>query len=128
MTKEICICIIIVISVFFVDFISTNNTKQSALELEKGFDEIRLELEKDEINEEEINSKMKFIKEKWQDKYEKLAFYIEHDELEKVKTEFTSLKAYVRFEKDDAFEALDKIRFIIRHIEEKDDLRMKNVL
>ena len=57
-----------------------------------------------------------------------LSCYIEHDELEKVKTEFTSLKAYVKFEKDDAFEALDKMRFIIRHIEEKDDLRLKNVL
>ncbi len=57
-----------------------------------------------------------------------LSCYIEHDELEKVKTEFTSLKACVKFEKDDAFEALDKMKFIIRHIEEKDDLRLKNVL
>lgn len=56
-----------------------------------------------------------------------LSCYIEHDELEKVKTEFTSLKACIRFQKDDAFEALDKMSFIIRHIEEKDDMRLKNV-
>ena len=56
-----------------------------------------------------------------------LSCYIEHDELEKVKTEFTSLKACIRFQKDDAFEALDKMSFIIRHIEKKDDMRLKNV-
>jgi len=56
-----------------------------------------------------------------------LSCYIEHDELEKVKTEFTSLQSCIRFQRDDAFEKLGKMSFIIRHIEEKDDLRLKNV-
>ena len=128
MTKEICICIIIVISVFFVDFISANNTKQSALELEKGFDEISLELEKDEINEEEINSKMKFIKEKWQDKYEKLAFYIEHDELEKVETEIYALNANIDTQKyEEAIEKIERFKFILKHIEDKENLSFENI-
>lgn len=91
------------------------------------------ELEKLEIclsdgRNEDAENKISEIDHYFNESEDVLSCYIEHDELEKVKTEFTSLKAYVRFEKDDAFEALDKIRFIIRHIEEKDDLRMKNVL
>ena len=78
------------------------------------------ELEKLEIclsdgRNEDAENKISEIDHYFNESEDVLSCYIEHDELEKVKTEFTSLKAYVRFEKDDAFEALDKIRFIIHY-------------
>ena len=42
-------------------------------------------------------------------------------------TEYTSLKTYCKLEQEEAFEALDKMAFIIKHIEEKDDLKLKNI-
>ena len=40
-----------------------------------------------------LQSDMKKVKEKWEERYKILAFYIEHDELEKVETELTRLEA-----------------------------------
>lgn len=128
MTKEIYICIIIVICVICAHFACTNYTKNSTFELEKIFNEIKLELEKDDSNDEEINSKMKFIKEKWQDKYEKLAFYIEHDELEKVETEIYGINANIDTGNyDEAIEKVEKCKFILKHIENKENLSFKNI-
>lgn len=128
MTKEIYICIIIVISVICAHFACTNYTKNSTFELENIFNEFKLELEKDDSNDEEINSKMKFIKEKWQDKYEKLAFYIEHDELEKVETEIYGINANIDTGNyDEAIEKVEKCKFILKHIGNKESLSFKNI-
>lgn len=128
MTKEIIISIIIVISVIIIDIFSLNYTKQSRVELENCFEEIRFELEKIEPDEREINNKMKFIKEKWKDKFEKFAFYIEHDELEKVETEIYCLNANIDTnEYEQAIEKIEKCKFILRHIEEKENLNFKNI-
>lgn len=42
-------------------------------------------------------------------------------------TEYTSLKTYCELEQEEAFESLDKMAFIIKHIEEKDDMKLKNI-
>ena len=76
---------------------------------------------------EEANKKIDEIDEYWQKSEDTLSFFIEHDELEKVMTEYTSLKTYCKLEQEEAFEALDKMAFIIKHIEEKDDLKLKNI-
>ena len=75
----------------------------------------------------EANKKIDEIDEYWEKSENLLSFFIEHDELEKVMTEYTSLKTYCELEQEEAFEALDKMAFIIKHIEEKDDLRLKNI-
>ena len=128
MTKEIIISIIIVIAVILFDILSSNYTKQSRQELENCFEKIRFELEKKEPDEQEINNKMKFIKEKWKDKFEKFAFYIEHDELEKVETEIYCLNANIDTkEYQQAIEKVEKCKYILRHIEEKENLNFKNI-
>ena len=71
---------------------------------------------------------MKFIKEKWKDKFEKFAFYIEHDELEKVETEIYCLNANIDTkEYQQAIEKVEKCKYILRHIEEKENLNFKNI-
>ena len=128
MTKEIIISIIIVISVIVVDFVSSNYTKQSRLEIEKCLKDLRYELEKEYPNETELENKIQFTNEKWKDKYEKLAFYIEHDELEKVETEIYGLNANIDTkEYNQAIEKIEKCKFILKHIEEKENLNFKNI-
>lgn len=56
-----------------------------------------------------------------------LSCYIEHDELEKVQSSLTVLNSYVRMESDDAFSEANDMSFIIKHIKEKDDLKVKNI-
>ena len=76
---------------------------------------------------EEANQKINEIDEYWKKSEDIVSFFVEHDELEKVMTEYTSLKTYCKLEQEEAFEALDKMAFIIKHIEEKDDLKLKNI-
>ena len=129
MAREIIISVIIVISVFIIDFTTSRYTEQTISEFEQDFKEIRFELEKKEsIKKEYINNKMEKIKEKWQKKYEKLAFYIEHDELEKVETEIYNLKANIDTDEyEEAIEKIEKCRFILKHIENKETLSIKNI-
>ena len=64
----------------------------------------------------------------WREKYEKLAFFIEHDELEKVETELTELTAYIKIEEyEEAINPLETSIFILNHIKEKFRLNMKNI-
>ena len=56
-----------------------------------------------------------------------LSCYIEHDELEKVQSSLVLLESYIKMESDEAFSEANQMSFVIKHIEEKDDLRIKNI-
>ena len=57
---------------------------------------------------------------KWEQKQKKLAFYIEHDELEKVHTSIVKMKSYVENENfSEAMAELEEGKFVIEHIQEK---------
>ena len=126
MSKEIVISTIILIIIIIANIWVSHFIDEKLNYIVKELDELESALT--EENYSKANDKLDEIDDYFNKSEDMLSCYIEHDELEKVKTEFTSLKTFVRFEKDDSFESLDKMRFIIRHIEEKDDLKLKNVL
>lgn len=37
------------------------------------------------------------------------------------------LESYIKMESDEAFSEANQMSFVIKHIEEKDDLRIKNI-
>ena len=125
MTKEVIIAIIIFILIVSANLWVSHFIDGKLNYIIAELDELEAVL--NDGNYEEAQKKIDELDEYFGDSEDVLSCYIEHDELEKVKTEFTSLKTYIRLEEDDAFEALDKMAFIIRHIEEKDDIRLKNV-
>ena len=128
MYKEIWISIAIVIIVSAADIVSNNYTKNSVKDMSASLNEIRYELEKNEKDESIIKDKMVDINQKWRDKNEKLSFYIEHDELEKVETELYALNANVDIKDyEQAIEKIEKCRFILKHIENKERLSLKNI-
>ena len=126
MSKEIVISTIILIIIIIANIWVSHFIDGKLNYIVKELDELESALTEENYG--KANDKLAEIDDYFNKSEDMLSCYIEHDELEKVKTEFTSLKACVRFEKDDSFESLDKMRFIIRHIEEKDDLKLKNVL
>ena len=128
MYKEIIISVIIVITILCVDIISSNYTKQSVEEIETCFENFRNELEKDVVDENKIKFHMEEVKEKWHSRYEILAFYVEHDELEKVETEVSALNAKKKKKKyEEAIEKLERSEFILKHISDKEDFNFKNI-
>lgn len=126
--KEIIICVIIVIIVVTFDFISSNYTKNSVSELEYGLNQMRQDLEKDDKDKEKIINDMIFIKKNWKEKFQKLAFYIEHDELEKVENDIYGIAANVETEEyEQAIENLERCKFLLYHIKDKEEFNLKNL-
>ena len=57
-----------------------------------------------------------------------LAFYLEHNELEKIETELTGLRASIETEEyDQAVNELDKAVYLLKHVDEKNRLSWKNI-
>ena len=130
MIKEAVICIIIVISILFGNYRTQDYTKESVNKLSEGLMNLRGELIKEEenINEKNAKDKVDEIYKNWKERHDKLAYFIEHDELEKVETNLISLKSYIETKeyKDSDIE-LDKGEFILKHIEEKYAFNMQNI-
>ena len=75
-----------------------------------------------------IESKVKEIRDEWESRHEKLAYYIEHDELEKVETNLVALNGFIESnEYSDAISELDKSVFVLKHIEDKYAFNLENV-
>ena len=130
MIKEIVISIVIVVIIFIGNVFTENYTEKSIDETTACLSELRVQIEKDEgdIDLDSVKQKINEIQRTWNVKYEKLAYYIEHDELEKVKTELVGLKGYIEKEEySEALPSIDRSIFILEHIKEKTKLNLKNI-
>lgn len=130
MVKELVISIVIVVSIFIGNAFTENYTKKSIDETTESLSDLRVQIEKDEdsINTDVTEQKIDEIQREWNLKYEKLAYYIEHNELEKVKTELVGLKGYIEKEEySEALPSVDRSIFILEHIKEKTGLSLKNI-
>ena len=77
---------------------------------------------------EESTKKMEEIESLWEEKDETMSYYIEHNEIEKVKTELTKLKANIETKDyQTAVESLDNCAFILKHIKDKSALKIVNI-
>ncbi len=126
MYKELIIIITIIIAIIALDLITNNFTEATVTIFEQDLKQLRISLE----NEDELKTvnEINTIKEKWKVKYDKLAFYIEHDELEKVGTEFTKLSSYIDTkEYEEAISELDTVDFILKHIKDKEKFSIQSV-
>lgn len=126
MYKEIIIIMVVISLIVGLDIITNNYTKQS---LEIITSELNLLREYILIEDKQkAEEQMRIVKEKWEDRYKNLAFYIEHDELEKVETELTKLLAYIKVkEYKECITELDMIIFILEHIQEKEEFHLRSI-
>lgn len=130
MIKELIISLFIVVLIFLGNTITDNYTKKSVDETSSDLLNLREELikQENEINFDIAKQKMDNIYQNWNLSCEKLAYYIEHDELEKVNTELTGVKGYIENNEHlDAIPELDKSIFILEHIKDKSAFNLKNI-
>lgn len=126
MYKELIIIIVVIILIVGLDVITNKYTKET-LQILSGDLKILREyiLDEDKIKSEE---QMKIIKQNWEERYKILAFYIEHDELEKVETEMVKLQADIEVEEfKHCVSELETIIFILEHIQEKEEMHLRSV-
>ena len=128
MRKEWIICIIVIFLVAITNIITQNYTNQSVETMDFKLENLKEKLVQEEIEQKEVQNEIKEIMEHWEKRYETLAYYIEHDELEKVETELTSLQANIEIEQyEESVPDLEKSIFILNHIKEKFKLNIKNI-
>ena len=126
MNKEIIICIIVIVFVITIDIISQNFTKDSIKKITDNLDALRNVVKEEVV--EESNNITENILDMWDEKYEVLSFYIEHTELEKVKTELVELKANVEEEQyGEAVGNIDRSTYLLEHIKQKMTFQIKNI-
>lgn len=128
MYKEIGISIIIVIAVVVANVVGQNYMKQSVKTLEGSLNEIKQEMQKEDNEPNIIKGKMADLRQDWKVINERLAYYIEHDELEKVETELYTLNANIDTnEYEQGIEKIEKCKFILRHIQNKEAFNLRNI-
>ena len=126
MYKEMIISVILVILIFIGDFITQKYTKDTVSSLIDEFGKLEQSLINalKEDSEIEVNE----IEQKWDKAHDKLAYYIEHDELEKVETNLTSCKSLAETENYDlAISELEKTVFVLNHITDKYAFNLENI-
>ncbi len=125
MFKEIVISIIIVIVIFSLDLVTQNYTKETTNLTSERLTNLKEEIKKGESK---ITNTINQIYKDWEDRRKKLAYFIEHDELEKVETNLTNIRAFIEAEElDMAINEIDEAKFILEHIKEKTSFSLENI-
>ena len=128
MYKELIISIIVIALIVIGNIVTQNNTVKSVNQISNQLNVLREELSKQSVSQEDVKKKMEEIEKTWEEKYETMAYYIEHNELEKVQTELTKLKADIDIEEYPmGVENLDSCSFILEHIKDKTALKIVNI-
>lgn len=126
MYKEIIIIIVVIALVVGLDILSNNYLKEAVGELSKELNELKIPILEEKKS--DAQNQMQKIKKMWKEKYKVLAFYIEHDELEKVETELVRLASDIEME--DYKHCLNELNtsiFILEHIQHKEELDIISV-
>lgn len=130
MLKEIIICIIIITTIFVGNIISQKYTTESVDEIVDLLDNIKIQIQENngEIDINIMKEKINDLNEKWKKRHEKLAYYIEHDELEKVNSSLVRFKSYIEQEDyQEAITELEECKYILEHIKDKQRLQVINL-
>jgi len=125
MLKEIIISTIIVISIVSLDFVTQNYTEETVTKTSTQLTELKTKIKNSEDG---VFKKLDEVVNGWKERREKLAYFIEHDELEKVETNFTNIKSYIEEDEIDmAISSIDEAEFILEHIKRKNAFELENI-
>ena len=128
MLKEMAVCVVIFISIFTFDFKTQEYTEKTIEDTTSKLETLREELTKEDKDNEKLLKDMEKIYNEWLGYHEKLAYFIEHDELEKAETDMVALKGSVNVkEYEMAVSELDKSVYVLQHIEDKYKFELVNI-
>ena len=128
MYKELVISIIIIILIFSLDYITQKYTDFAINEAISNLNEIKESLKEENVDNKKAIEDVEKKYNRWLEHHKRLAFYIEHNELEKVETNFVSGKSFIESAKyEDAISELEKTIFILQHINDKYSVNLENI-
>jgi len=131
MHKELIISIIIIIAIIVTNSITQKFTQNTISTVSESLQNVKTSIEKienEKENPELAQKRANETQEKWHISRDKLAYYIEHDEIEKMETELVAMVAYIEQEEyAEAVASIERAKYIIEHIQEKEKLTLINI-
>lgn len=131
MVKEFIICVIILILIFVGNGITQGYSRDSIEDINGKLTELEQIIDKEnqeEIDQEEVNKREEEIDKQWDEMFSELAYYIEHEELEKVAKNLENMKTYLKLkEYDNAIKEIREGIYILQHIEDKYSFNLQNI-
>ena len=128
MYKELVISAIIIISIFVLDFITQNYADKTINDAIQDLTTIKQALKQEKVENEKVLKQASENYDKWLEYHKTLAFYIEHNELEKVETNYVAGKSFIENAKyEDALSEVEKTIFLLQHINDKYSINLENI-
>ena len=128
MYKELIISIIIVIIIITLDIGTQKYADNAVQETINSLYSIKDKTKEVNRNDDEILKQTSDLYSNWLNQHKKLAIFIEHDELEKVETDFVTCKSYMESKQYDMANAeLEKTIFVLEHISDKYSFNFENI-
>lgn len=124
--KEYVIIVVILIIVFAINCITGKNLESSIRWMRDGI--ISIENKMSENDEEGAKNEFYELEDKWKKETDKLSFFVEHNELEKVSDDIAIVEAnFNTKDNDKIIETISELKFMLEHIEDKNKLKWKNI-
>ena len=109
MKKEIIVISFVIIFIIILEIITNRYTDECIKNLSDDFLSLKEEIQNNSDDNEKLIKKLDEINESWDNYFNILAYYIEHNELEKLNTEITVLKSYLELQDyESAIPVIDK--------------------
>ena len=125
MYREIVISVVLLVFIFTANFFARNFTEKSIDEVTEKLEVLQTEMITDG---QKAKQEYEELEKLWLEKYEILAYYIEHDELEKVSSELYQLKGSIQTDQiDEGIPTIENCKFMLRHIRDKYKFEIKNI-
>ena len=126
MSKQIIICILVIIIVIWLDAFTARYTNNIMDNIISNLSEVREAIYQED--EEKMKENIEKVMDEWDKNKSKLSVYIEHDELEEVELYMVEVNTDIGTkEYNMALESLESCSFIIEHIKDKYKLSLKNI-
>ena len=85
-------------------------------------------LDEIDVNNKFSQKKISEINEKWDEIKNKMAYYIEHNELEKVENNLKAVESALEMDdSDDGKIYINQCKFVLKHIKEKYEFNLQNI-
>ena len=130
MKKEIIICIIIFILIIIGNILTEKYTSNSVEVITGSLKDLRKDILNniENVDKESTLEKINEVDEDWHKYYNLLAYFIEHNELEKAETNLIAVKSYIEGEEyGEGISKIDETIFVLEHIERKYKVTLQNI-
>lgn len=125
-THKVLVIITILLAIIGLEIYINTSTDKLLEDTVKKMEELKEVLKEEKYN--ESKNKSEELNEKWFEYEDKLAFFIEHDEVEKISTKVAViLENTINEEYKAALEDVMETTYLLEHVKDKNKLKLKNI-